>query len=319
MKDRNKAHKIKGPWILLPVFALAAAFAACGAAGEMKNAASSGTATDTTAVGDTGAAIKKITPEDAKIKLAEGKTTLVDVRTADEYAAGHIEGAVLLPNEEIGDARPAALPVADAEIMVYCRSGRRSAEAAKKLAALGYTDIYDLGGIQSWPYETVTGEWQEPKTEGSLTSFATATIDGEMVNESLFEGHTLTMLNIWTTFCGYCLQEMPELATLSGEYADSGLQIVGVVADARSEKDGIYTAESLAEPRELVEKTGAKYLHLLPSASLMQALGGYTNSVPTTIFVDSTGKMVGSPLVGARTGEAWSAIIEEKLEEVKNG
>ncbi|MGM9647059.1 MAG: rhodanese-like domain-containing protein [Eubacteriales bacterium] len=89
---------------------------------------------------------------------AEGKPfVLLDVRRADEYAASHIAGAMLLPNEEIGTERPAALPDLSIPIYVYCRSGNRSLQAAKKLAAMGYT-VYDFGGILDWQYETVAGD-----------------------------------------------------------------------------------------------------------------------------------------------------------------
>ncbi len=87
---------------------------------------------------------------------AEGQPfILLDVRRADEYAEGHIEGAILLPNEEIGSERPEILPDLDTPLYVYCRSGRRSLEAAKKLAAMGYT-VFDFGGIIDWQYGTVT-------------------------------------------------------------------------------------------------------------------------------------------------------------------
>ncbi len=100
-----------------------------------------------------------ISPERAKSEMdaltAEGKPfVLLDVRRSDEYAASHIEGALLLPNEEIGTERPDALPDLSVPIYIYCRSGRRSLEAAKKLAAMGYT-VYDFGGIIDWIYGTV--------------------------------------------------------------------------------------------------------------------------------------------------------------------
>lgn len=69
---------------------------------------------------------------------------------------GHIPGAILIPNESIGDKKPELLPELDAEILVYCRSGNRSAQAAKKLISLGYTKAYDFGGIINWPYEIIT-------------------------------------------------------------------------------------------------------------------------------------------------------------------
>lgn len=87
---------------------------------------------------------------------AEGKPfVLLDVRRPDEYNESHIPGALLLPNELIGTTRPQELPNLDVPIYLYCRSGRRSLEAAKKLAAMGYT-VYDFGGIIDWQYGTVS-------------------------------------------------------------------------------------------------------------------------------------------------------------------
>lgn len=80
---------------------------------------------------------------------------IVDVRRQDEYDAGHIPGAMLIPNESIEDAEPPELPDKDAVILVYCRSGRRSKEAAKKLADLGYTNVYEFGGIIDWTGDVV--------------------------------------------------------------------------------------------------------------------------------------------------------------------
>ena len=105
--------------------------------------------------GETG--YQKITAEEAKKMMDAGGVTVVDVRTAEEYAAAHIPGAVLVPVESIGEAMPEALPDKDAVLLVYCRSGRRSAAASQKLAALGYTAVYDFGGINDWPYETEAG------------------------------------------------------------------------------------------------------------------------------------------------------------------
>ena len=98
----------------------------------------------------------RLTPEQAKARLDSGDAlTVLDVRTREEFAAGHIPGAVCLPVEELSAETAAkVLPQADGEILVYCRSGRRSARAARSLAALGYTRVYDFGGILSWPYET---------------------------------------------------------------------------------------------------------------------------------------------------------------------
>ena len=91
---------------------------------------------------------------------------IVDVRRQDEYDEGHVPGAILIPNESITDKKHAELPDLDQIILVYCRSGRRSKEAAQKLADMGYTNIYEFGGIIDWTGETVmneteTTEWSE--------------------------------------------------------------------------------------------------------------------------------------------------------------
>ena len=99
---------------------------------------------------------KIITAEETKARIDSGDEIIIlDVRTEEEYNAGHIADAVLIPNETITDKTPDLLPDLDAEILIYCRSGNRSAQAAKKLIAIGYTNVYDFGGIIDWPYDTV--------------------------------------------------------------------------------------------------------------------------------------------------------------------
>ena len=93
-----------------------------------------------------------------KMMEANDGHVIVDVRRQDEYDGGHIPGAILIPNESIGDTAPEALPDPDQIILVYCRSGNRSKQAAQKLAGMGYTNIYEFGGIITWPGDIVTTE-----------------------------------------------------------------------------------------------------------------------------------------------------------------
>lgn len=82
-----------------------------------------------------------------------GDVVVVDVREESEFAEGHIPGALLLPQGEIEAKAGELLPDMDQAILLYCRSGRRSALAAQALADMGYTRVYDFGGIKDWPYE----------------------------------------------------------------------------------------------------------------------------------------------------------------------
>lgn len=94
---------------------------------------------------------KSITMEEAKEAfMNDGSYIILDVRRADEFAEGHIPGALNIANEDIGAEEPKELPDKDQIIYVYCRSGRRSKEASAKLAALGYSNVIECGGILDW-------------------------------------------------------------------------------------------------------------------------------------------------------------------------
>lgn len=96
----------------------------------------------------------KISAEEAKQMMDTQAVIIVDVRTLEEYNAGHIENAILIPNESIA-SEPSELNDKDATILVYCRSGSRSRAASDTLVELGYKNVYDFGGIIDWPFEIV--------------------------------------------------------------------------------------------------------------------------------------------------------------------
>ena len=91
--------------------------------------------------------------EAVKMMKDEKNYIILDARRPDEYAEGHIPGAINIPNEEIGAAEIAELPDKSQLILVYCRSGRRSKEASEKLVKLGYTNVVEFGGILDWKGE----------------------------------------------------------------------------------------------------------------------------------------------------------------------
>lgn len=98
-----------------------------------------------------------VTPAEAKDMLSQGNLALLDVRRKDEYAEKHIPGAQLVPNETIGNSLLKGIPLVKT-LLVYCKSGKRSEQAVKKLLSLGYSHIYNIaGGIDNWTYDTVSG------------------------------------------------------------------------------------------------------------------------------------------------------------------
>lgn len=108
---------------------------------------------------------RQISQEEAREMMErDDGHVIVDVRRQDEYDSGHIPGAILIPNESIGTERPEKLPDLDQIILIYCRSGRRSKEAAQKLFDMGYTHVYEFGGIIDWTGNIVKFEKTEPVT-----------------------------------------------------------------------------------------------------------------------------------------------------------
>ena len=102
---------------------------------------------------------RQIAMEEAVTMMEEETEYIIlDVRTAEEYSEKHIPGAINIANEAIGTEDIPELPDKDQLILVYCRSGNRSKQASEKLVKLGYTNIVEFGGINSWPGETVIGD-----------------------------------------------------------------------------------------------------------------------------------------------------------------
>lgn len=106
-----------------------------------------------------------------KMMEADDGHVVVDVCRQDEYDAGHIPGAILIPNESIGNDPPEALSDNNQIILIYCRTGNRSKQAAGKLAAMGYTNIYEFGGIVDWKGEIVTSDNDKDTLLEGITDF----------------------------------------------------------------------------------------------------------------------------------------------------
>lgn len=108
------------------------------------------------AVQENSSAYHKIDAKEAKDMIDNDKVTIVDVRTEQEYQEKHIPDSILVPNETIEEEAKDKLPDKEAVLLVHCRTGVRSKQASDKLVQMGYKNIYDFGGINDWPYDTVS-------------------------------------------------------------------------------------------------------------------------------------------------------------------
>ena len=153
------------------------------------------------------------------------------------------------------------------------------------------------------------------KHKGVMSQFTATDLDGNEVDQSIFADYKLTMINVWGTFCPPCIHEMPDLGEIAEEYADKDVRIVGLVADSLN-PDGTISEEQVETAKEIVEKTGANYLHILPSPDLYHVLSAAT-ALPTTFFVDSEGNQVGRAVISAQSKDKWTETIESMLAEVE--
>lgn len=139
--------------------------------------------------------------------------------------------------------------------------------------------------------------------ENVFGTFTAKTLDGTEITQDIFKEADLTMVNIWGTFCGPCIREMPDLGEISREYEGRGFQIVGILCD-------VYEAGD-ETALEIVEVTQADYTHIVASPDLANGILRQVQAVPMTIFVDSDGNQAGETYTGSRDKESWMKIIEE--------
>lgn len=150
--------------------------------------------------------------------------------------------------------------------------------------------------------------------EAILGKFAAATLNGDVVDQSILTGHKLTVVNVWGTFCGPCRAEMPDLKAVSDAMKDKSVQIVGIVADV-VDQNLRHDPETLALAKEIVKETGADFLHLIPSESLKEF--AFSPQLPVSYLVDENGRQIGGEIIGSRSYSQWISLIETALENVK--
>jgi|GEM_PF-1372469 len=129
----------------------------------------------------------------------------------------------------------------------------------------------------------------------------------------LIRGQKLTLLNVWGTFCGPCIREMPDLGDLARDYADRGFGVVGLTCDIL-DASGQVQSDVAEDALDILASTGVDYPVLILSNEMARALE--LMYVPTSFFVDSQGHVLDGPLTGSMSGEDWRSLIEQHLAEV---
>lgn len=177
-------------------------------------------------------------------------------------------------------------------------------------AITGCAGASDGEGTPSSPAITdnAAEETQEADTDTSFPAFTATDLDGNTFTESIFAEKDLTVLNIWGTFCGPCIGEMPELGEWAKEMPDN-VQILGLIIDINGEEDTEH--HDLAV--DITQEAGVEFPNLIASADFAPILKDVIG-VPTTLFIDKEGNLVGDPVIGADVN-GYKKFVENYLSE----
>ena len=169
------------------------------------------------------------------------------------------------------------------------------------------------GKTEFVPYEdSAEALFYEPQSPFELLD--AESLDGAGVSAETLAAHELNMINIWATWCGYCIQEMPGIEALSQSHDDIGFYGLLVESDPRTGAVLVGVSESeRAAAEAILAETGASYPQMLVSEAMLPFFTELY-SFPTTYFVDAEGKLVGEPVLGAKSEEAWEEILAERWE-----
>lgn len=137
------------------------------------------------------------------------------------------------------------------------------------------------------------------ESDAAELSFSVDTLTGDTIDETIITGHKLTMVNYWATWCGPCVGEIPDLVKISKEYADKDFALIGVLT-GDNDIDGA---------KEFIADQGVSYPIVLPQAFFSDHAGDIY-AIPTTMFFDSEGNQVGDTIVGSKSYEDWTGLID---------
>ena len=188
---------------------------------------------------------------------------------------------------------------------------------ALSLASCGKSDTN--GGASTTIAEAQQGASASEQDEYkpvSLGDFSAQDFDGNTVSKDIFADYDLTMVNLWTTTCSYCIEEMPILNELRKEFQDDGVRfnIISVCMDVGNTNE--INEDSLKKAKEIIKTTGVEYPTLIPDSVLLEGRLKGIQAFPESFFVDSEGNVVSEPYVGAMHKNHWRVTMKNEIEKI---
>ena len=192
---------------------------------------------------------------------------------------------------------------------------------ALSLASCGKsnTNADTNGGASTTVAEAQQGSSTSEQNESkpvSLGDFSAQDFDGNAVSKDIFADYDLTMVNLWTTTCSYCIEEMPILNELRKEFQDDGVRfnIISVCMDVGNTNE--INEDSLKKAKEIIKTAGVEYPTLIPDSVLLEGRLKGIQAFPESFFVDSEGNVVSDPYVGAMPKNHWRVTMKNEIEKI---
>ena len=203
----------------------------------------------------------------------------------------------------------------DGKYKYYLSTNKDADESLKK-----EVEKIDVTLTEMTPFQQLSAfdQPQETSNAGDSTNvgkFETKGVDGKDYTEKVFSDYDLTLVNVFTTWCSPCVNEIPELEKLYEEMKEKGVGVVGVVLDTVSD-DAKQNEDTVKKAGALQEKTKASYPFLIPDSTMMNGRLNGISAFPETFFVDKEGNIVGETYSGSHSLDEWKEIVEKELENV---
>lgn len=203
----------------------------------------------------------------------------------------------------------------DGKYKYYLSTNKDADESLKK-----EVEEIDVTLTDMTPFQQLSAfdQPQDTSNTGASTTvgkFETKGIDGKDYTEKVFSDYDLTLVNIFTTWCSPCVNEIPELEKLYEEMKEKGVGVVGVVLDTVGD-DGKQDDATVKKAGVLQKKTKASYPFLIPDSTMMNGRLNGISAFPETFFVDKEGNIVGETYSGSHTLDEWKEIVEKELENI---
>ena len=203
----------------------------------------------------------------------------------------------------------------DGKYKYYLSTNKDADESLKK-----EVEKIDVTLTEMTPFQQLSAfdQPQETSNAGDSTNvgkFETKGVDGKDYTEKVFSDYDLTLVNVFTTWCSPCVNEIPELEKLYEEMKEKGVGVVGVVLDTVSD-DAKQNEDTVKKAGVLQEKTKASYPFLVPDSTMMNGRLNGISAFPETFFVDKDGNIVGETYSGSHSLDEWKKIVEKELANV---